>query len=94
MDFFGTPIGGEAFIVLNQEVRVPIYGWVRAVGFIDAGSVFPRGGLELSSLTGSAGVGLRVATPFALLRVDYGRPIWGGPVAQARRWTFGIGNTF
>jgi outer membrane protein assembly factor BamA len=95
VDFFGSPIGGEAFIVLNQEVRVPLFGWVRGVGFIDAGTVAPRiGDFRWSSLVGSAGVGLRVATPFALLRVDYARPVWGGPVAQARRWTFGIGNTF
>ena len=40
--FFDEPTGGKAMVVLNQEVRVPIYRWVRGVGFVDAGNVFER----------------------------------------------------
>jgi outer membrane protein insertion porin family len=91
----GEPAGGQAMIVLNQEVRMPIYRWVRGVTFIDAGNVFakPRDA-SLRDLVGSIGFGLRVSTPFALLRVDYGKVIWGMPEPGSGRWTFGIGQIF
>jgi len=67
------PAGGQTMIVVNQEMRVPIYGRVRGVTFIDAGNVFaqPRDA-SLRDLVGSIGFGLRVDTPFALLRLDHG----------------------
>ncbi len=93
-DFFG-PIGGEALLVLNQEVRFPLYRWVRGVAFVDAGNVFPR--LEetsFGSLAGSGGFGVRVTTPFGILRGDYGR-LWSPePDQPAGRFTFGLGQTF
>jgi outer membrane protein assembly factor BamA len=93
-DFFGDPAGGQLMIVLNQEARVPIYWWVRGVAFIDAGNVFTRPrDAALSDLVGSLGVGLRLATPFALLRVDFARPVWGTD-QKTGRWTFGIGQAF
>lgn len=93
-DFFGDPTGGQALLVLNQEVRFPIYKWLRGVGFVDAGNVFTRPrDITFGDLVGSTGVGLRLATPFALLRVDYGKPMWGAP-ASSGRWTFGIGQAF
>jgi len=93
-NFLG-PLGGEALLVFNQEVRFPIYRWFRGVVFADAGNVFaqPRD-VRFGGLVGSGGVGLRVATPFVLLRVDYGKTIWNGPVDSPGRWVFGIGQTF
>ena len=101
-DVFGDPAGGEAMLVLNQEARVPIYKWLRGVAFIDAGNVFrqPRN-LKLNNLTGSIGFGLRVSTPFALLRADYGRVEWLGATTprtgsslRPGQWVFGIGQAF
>jgi outer membrane protein assembly complex protein YaeT len=93
-DFFGDPAGGRLMIVLNQEARVPIYGWVRAVAFVDAGNVFTRPReASLRDLIGSAGIGLRLTTPFALLRADYARTMWGSQQTSGR-WTFGIGHAF
>jgi outer membrane protein assembly factor BamA/autotransporter translocation and assembly factor TamB len=91
----GEPAGGQTMIVLNQEMRMPIYRWVGGVTFIDAGNVFakPRDA-SLRDLVGSIGFGLRVSTPFALLRVDYGKVIWGMPEPGSGRWTFGIGQIF
>jgi outer membrane protein insertion porin family len=89
------PAGGQVMIVLNQEMRMPIYRWLRGVTFIDAGNVFakPRD-TSLRDLVGSIGFGVRVSTPFALLRVDYGKVIWGRPESGSGRWTFGIGQIF
>jgi outer membrane protein assembly factor BamA len=93
-DFFGDPAGGEAMLVLNQEARVPVYKWLRGVAFIDAGNVFPTTGeLSFSGLAGSVGVGVRLTTPFALLRADYGRIVWGS-APRGGRWVFGIGQAF
>ena len=82
-------------LVLNQEVRLPIYKWVRGVAFVDAGNIFGRpAAASLTDLVGSAGFGLRVASPFALLRADYGRPVWGAPTGSTGQWSFGIGHAF
>ena len=82
-------------IVMNQEVRAPLYRWLRGIAFVDAGNVFARpGDTSLDGLVGSLGVGLRLATPFALLRIDYGRPAWGAAETSGGQWTFGIGQAF
>jgi outer membrane protein assembly factor BamA len=93
-DFFGDPAGGESMLILNQEARVPVYKWLHGVGFIDAGNVFPTiRDLKLNDLAGSVGFGIRLNTPFALLRADYGRIVWG-PAPRTGKWFFGIGQAF
>jgi len=94
-DIFGDAAGGGALVVFNQEVRVPIYRWFTGVGFVDVGNVFERPrAIDFTDLVGSFGVGLRVATPFALLRADVAK-LWSADVEQPiARWTFGIGHTF
>ena len=95
VDFFGDPAGGQAMLVLNQEARVPIYKWLGGVAFIDAGNIFKApGDLKLNALTGSIGFGVRLSTPFALLRADYGRTVWPGSVKGSGRWVFGVGQAF
>lgn len=94
-DIFGDAAGGGALVVFNHEVRFPLYRWFSGVGFIDVGNVFERPRtIDFEDLAGSFGVGLRVATPFALLRADVAR-LWSPDVGQTTaRWTFGIGHTF
>jgi len=80
--------------VFNQEARVPIYKWLGGVAFIDAGNIFERPtDLKLNALTGSIGFGVRLSTPFALLRADYGKMVWG-PGLRTGRWVVGIGQAF
>lgn len=91
-DFLDEAIGGEGLIVLNQEVRIPLHRWFRAVGFVDAGNAFATlGDMSLRGLVGSTGVGLRIVTPVVMVRVDYGRVVWNG---SGHRWMFGIGQAF
>ena len=95
-DFLDQPEGGRLLIVLNQELRLPIYRWLRGVAFVDAGNVFasPRDA-DLRDLTGSIGFGLRLATPFTpLLRIDFAKPVWGEQTGSSGRWIFGIGQAF
>ena len=95
LDFNGDPVGGRGLLTLNQEVRVPLHRWLRGVVFIDTGNVFPEvAGVRVRDLVGSAGLGLRFVTPFALFRIDYGKTIWNRPADDSGRWVFGIGQTF
>src|SRR5262249_26690109 len=93
-DFFGDPTGGASMLLLNQEARGAVFEWLPGVGFVDAGNVFPTvGDLKLNDLVGSVGFGFRVATPFSILRVDYGRIVWG-PAPRTGKWVFGVGQAF
>jgi outer membrane protein assembly factor BamA len=93
-DFFG-PIGGNALLLLNQEIRFPLYKWVRGTGFIDAGNVFPRASdLSFTNLDAGAGLGLRIHSPFALFRIDFGVPLTGRQREPSGRWYFAIGQAF
>ncbi|MGE3190602.1 MAG: translocation/assembly module TamB domain-containing protein, partial [Vicinamibacterales bacterium] len=102
-DFLGQASGGKALILLNQEVRFPIAWWFHGVGFVDGGNVFPENAdASLGDLKWGYGLGLRVDTPFALVRIDFGIPGSELDVGNARRanawssgrWYFGIGHIF
>ncbi|MBP7776427.1 MAG: translocation/assembly module TamB domain-containing protein [Acidobacteria bacterium] len=88
----GSARGGSALLILNQEVRTPIYRWIRGVAFVDAGNVFAsNSALTISGLEVGYGVGLRLHTPFSVLRIDLGVPARGQRTA---RWYFGLGQIF
>jgi len=94
VDFFG-PVGGDALLVLNQEVRFPIFRWFRGVAFIDAGNVYPTpADLSWRDLEVGTGVGLRIHSPFALVRLDFGMPVTRRDEEPSSRWYFGIGHAF
>jgi outer membrane protein insertion porin family len=101
-DLLGQPLGGKRLLVLNQEVRFPIFRWLRGVGFLDAGNVFyPEVAPAENGLKVGYGVGLRFDSPVGLLRVDFGLP--GSTLSTSSRsanqlssgrWYFGIGHVF
>jgi outer membrane protein assembly factor BamA len=69
----GFPAGGNGVIVLNAELRVSVSGQLQAVGFLDAGNVFPRASsLDLTDLRPTPGFGVRYISPFGPVRVDLG----------------------
>jgi outer membrane protein assembly factor BamA/autotransporter translocation and assembly factor TamB len=95
VDFFGNPLGGNSLLIFNEELRFPMFWRFRGVGFFDAGNVFEKAGdLRLGGLRAGTGVGLRVVTPFALLRVDVGTPIRPRPGEERVKWFFSIGQSF
>jgi outer membrane protein assembly factor BamA len=95
VDFFGDPRGGNGMLILNQEARVPLFGWVHGVGFVDAGNVFEKANeFSLTNLEAGAGGGLRINSPFALLRIDFGVPLTNRRRQSSGRWYFGIGHSF
>ena len=93
--FLGQPDGGNASVVLNQEVRFPIFRFVRGVGFVDAGNVFPLAeNFTLTDLKVGAGVGLRFDTPFGLFRLDFAAPLSTVDDELKSRFFFSIGQVF
>jgi outer membrane protein assembly factor BamA len=92
---YRTACGGTLLLVLNEEVRFPIYRWFGGVAFIDAGNTFE--GFEQFSLDGlkvGMGVGLRLNTPVLVIRLDVGFPIPREPSGPLNRWYIGIGHAF
>lgn len=89
------PLGGDAVFVVNNELRFPIYGIVEGVGFSDIGNVYRRASdFALSDLRKSAGFGLRIRTPYFLLRFDYGFKLDRRPGESSGRLFFSIGQAF
>ena len=73
IDENGFPTGGNALIVLNSELRVPVTGALQVVGFLDAGNVFDRvSNLRLGHVRGGVGFGVRYRSPVGPIRVDLG----------------------
>ena len=69
----GFPKGGNAVVILNAELRVPVWREVGMALFVDGGNVFNRvTELDLGSLRGSAGFGVRYRSPIGPVRLDLG----------------------
>ncbi len=67
------PLGGDAVFILNQELRFPIFKKLGGVVFLDLGNVYPKiSDFDLFDIRKTAGFGLRLHTPFILVRFDWG----------------------
>jgi outer membrane protein assembly complex protein YaeT len=95
IDFFGDPAGGNAVFMTNHELRFPLAGMFEGVGFLDAGNVYPRvQDFSLRELRAASGAGLRVRTPYFLLRLDYGFKLDRRPGERPGKFFFSIGQAF
>ena len=91
--------GGDAEIVLNAELRMPVRGPIGAVVFADGGNVFARAtDLSLAELRGSLGFGVRYRSPIGPIRMDIGfkldRRTIGGKLEPRCALHFSIGQAF
>jgi outer membrane protein insertion porin family len=69
----GFPTGGNAVLLLNGELRFPVWREVGAVVFVDGGNVFRRvTDFDFGELRGAIGFGLRYRSPVGPIRVDLG----------------------
>jgi outer membrane protein insertion porin family len=95
----GFPRGGNAVLILNGELRVPVWREVGAVVFADGGSVFARvTQFDASELQGALGFGLRYRSPIGPIRLDVGfkldRRELGGQLEPRAVWHLSIGQAF
>jgi outer membrane protein assembly complex protein YaeT len=91
----GTPTGGEALFILNNELRFPLYRLFEGVGFVDVGNVYAKvADFDLGDLRKTAGFGLRLKIPFFMLRFDYGFILDRRPGEPSGGFFFSIGQAF
>lgn len=89
------PLGGNALILANAELRVPVTGNFAVAPFYDTGNVFARiRDIRVSSFSNTLGFGLRYKTPFGPLRVDFGFNLSPPAGLPTRQIFFTIGNPF
>jgi outer membrane protein assembly factor BamA len=91
----GAMVGGRGLLIVNGEVRFPIWRWLKAAGFLDAGNAFDSPShISFSELKVGAGFGIRLDTPYALFRLDLGFPVPQHSNTLIKRWYFSIGQAF
>ena len=89
------PLGGNALVIGNLELRFPIYKMVQGAVFYDVGNVF----VDFSSarwedISHSVGAGLRLKTPFGPIRLDFGYSLKDLPYDKRDQFFITIGNPF
>lgn len=89
------PIGGEGIWIANVEARIPLFKYADIVGFLDAGNVYEHWrDLSFAGARFSGGLGIRIRTPYVLLRIDYGIKLNRKPGESFGRLFGGIGQAF
>ena len=95
----GFPRGGNGLLIMNAELRVPVWNDIGAALFVDGGNVFERvTDFTVSELRGSLGFGVRYRSPIGPIRVDLGfkmdRRESGGQLESRQVLHFSIGQAF
>ena len=91
----GFPRGGNGVLIMNFELRVPVFGDFGAAVFSDSGNVWERvTDFDVSQLRGSVGFGVRYRSPIGPIRVDLGFKV-DRQVGESRQVLhFSIGQAF
>lgn len=71
----GDLLGGRSYVLASAEVRVNVTETIGIVPFIDAGTVSTDAVPDFSGIKAGAGIGLRYATPFGPIRLDFAVPL-------------------
>jgi outer membrane protein assembly factor BamA len=88
-------LGGEAMLVINNEIRFPLLWRFDGVGFSDIGNVWEDAAdFSLTDIRKTAGLGVRLRTPWFLLRLDYGVKLDRRSGESLGRLFFSIGQAF
>ena len=91
----GFPRGGNAVLVMNAELRIPVWKEFGAVVFTDGGNVFARvTDFDFTELRGSVGFGLRYRSPIGPIRVDLGIKVDRRELEDRTALHFSIGQAF
>lgn len=90
----GDPAGGDAVVILNQELRYRYRWGLGGVVFYDGGNVFETVSELGFDIRHTLGLGLRWTSPVGLLRVDFGFPLDRQPEEKSYRIFFSLGQAF
>jgi outer membrane protein insertion porin family len=86
-------IGGSTKVLIQNELRYPIYKSVKGVVFVDAGTL-DREAFELDSLRLSTGLGIRLEFPILYLSLDFAKALLKEDEDDTCLIHFKIGSTF
>jgi outer membrane protein assembly complex protein YaeT len=90
----GTTAGGGLLIV-NQEIRFPLWWRLRGAGFYDAGNAFESASdIHIEELRQNVGAGLRLDLPFGVLRLDWAAVLNPRPDEKPWQLLFSLGEAF
>ena len=91
----GFALGGTHLLVFNGELRFAITKRLGAAAFLDAGNTFAAlANVALGRLALGTGLGVRIRTPLAPLRLDVAYPISNEYGRNGVRVHFSIGQMF
>jgi outer membrane protein assembly factor BamA len=91
----GEPVGGGALFILNEELRVPVWGSLRGAVFADVGQVWESWGTVDGRLAVGAGLGLRWSTPIGLVWGDVAWPVANLGISSSNaKFYLGVGRPF
>ncbi len=86
-------IGGNKRAVFSTELIIPVQDQIRLVPFFDMGDVYGADEeMDLSTFRKSVGIGMRLFTPFGLLRFDWGYKLDRESGESESEFHFGIGS--
>jgi outer membrane protein assembly factor BamA len=90
-----VPAGGGALFILNEELRIPVWGSLRAAAFADIGQVWESWRDAEFDLSIGVGVGIRWSTPIGPLWADVAWPIANVGISSKKpKFYLGIGRPF
>jgi len=95
LDEAGFPLGGNALVIFNGELRVPVTSATRVVGFADVGNVFKSmSEINVRDVRPSLGVGFRYKSPVGPLRFDLGFKVPKRAGESRQEWFITFGEAF
>ncbi|MFN7984331.1 MAG: POTRA domain-containing protein [Vicinamibacterales bacterium] len=95
LDDAGFPLGGNALVIFNGELRVPVTSSTRVVGFADVGNVFKSmSEIDVREFRPSLGLGFRYKSPVGPLRFDLGFKVPRRSGESRQEWFITFGEAF
>jgi outer membrane protein assembly complex protein YaeT len=95
LDSNGFALGGNAVLIVNGELRVPVRGGLQIAEFVDSGQVFQRvSTFDLTQMRTAIGFGVRYKSPIGPIRVDLGFKVKPRPDENLTAWFVTFGQAF
>ena len=69
------PKGMLTRLLVNFEIRFPIYGLFGGELFIDGGQLTDRSNISFNNIEWGKGLGITISSPFGPIRLDYSNPL-------------------
>ena len=95
LDPGGFPLGGNALLLFNAELRVPVRSGLRTVLFTDVGNVYKTvSNVSFEEMRPAVGVGLRYKSPVGPIRFDLGFKVPRRADESRTEWFITFGEAF